>query len=262
MIKLAKKAAGWAMICLPALCLAQVASAQVPTGYFEGKFVNAKGERRDAAVWIRKSRLLNGMSETFALVYHQGGKAQLFRVDEVSEDTHSWMQMFQSADGRLVFGDDATYSGMTFVNDGHARLVLSIADYGAQIGCDERIEVESKSSDYDWEDLPTAAHKVDGGGSAGGLIDSRKFNGHFTLDGKMYDGTYELEPIFAGAALLHREATTDKSVDGHKIDKEISAVVVAIRHRRTARSDYDAFELISIQPGSETCLSSRTRMDD
>ena len=251
---------------LPALALlgqAQIAHAEIQTGYFEGHFVSANGDKQDAKLWIRHVVQKNGMPGTYAmLLHHEDGRSgQLFRIDELADGTQMWMQLFQSSGGMLQFGSDATYSGTSFVDGKIPHLMLAVTEFGEKIGCTERVEVHSASGPS-WIEIPNVGHKIEGSHDAKGLIDSHKFTGRFLIDGKAINGTYELAPIFPGAMLMHRVTVSRDAVDGHEVKQEVTALVAVIYHKRCILSNYDEYEFVSLPAGSEMCLTPVEKLED
>jgi hypothetical protein len=233
-------------------------------GYYTGHFIQSNGDKQDAKLWIKQVAQADRSITTYGLILRGDdgkGGAQMFRVDDLGDGKQMWMQLFQSQDGLLQFGSDATYDGTLFWRDQVAHLSLTVTAFGAQIGCTETVEFESESGPG-WAEFPGWSKKIDGADHSKGEIDPTHFNGRVVIDGKAYEGSYTLQRIFPGTALMHLVSVSQDSVDGHEVKKEITAVVAIIYHHRAIFADTNEFDFIRLEPGQEICLDPMKQLTD
>jgi hypothetical protein len=233
-------------------------------GYYEGHFVRSNGDRENAKLWIQEVTQTDGAVTRYGLVLRDDGKggAQMFRVDDLGDGKQMWMQLFQSQDGLVQFGQDATYDGTLFWQDRVAHISLAVTSFGASIGCAETVELESKDGPG-WVDFPVSGKKIDGPNKSKGEIDPAHFNGRVVIDGKAYQGSYTIQRIFPGTALLHLVSVSRDAVDGHEVKKEITAVVALIFHHGWfIFGSTNQFEFVRLDPGQEICLDPVTPLED
>lgn len=254
------------LVLMSFLVFAGTALAQVPEGYFAGKFTaSGRSVRVFTRTVVTKVRLmdpktnkvtLQSIATNYGLIIRPyDNTAALFRIEELDDGTQSWVELFQSRDylPTVDINQQPTYAGQVLGNN---LLRLTPNKFGRDLGCDDIIEAR-RSKAVSWESLPKDYLSVRGKHSKLEVW-SGAASGTFVVNGYTYSGDYSLEPLFAGVGLLRGQTLDAESTNGKAVDKEITAFVVATKHRKSKYvfwdDTYRELRIIRMQPGSETCL--------
>ena len=160
-----------------------------------------------------------------------GGRASLYRIEELPDGNQLWLQLFQGQNGVLKVDDNAEpdFTATTFTDGKRTRLVLKPT--AQRIRCGESTLDVSLTNQSAWKALPQqpmAFKSKDGSLSAYNVTN---FKGTLNLNGQSFTGVLILNEVLPRVATLRRTIIDQKSISGYRQDRNIYGFVTNIGAR-------------------------------
>jgi hypothetical protein len=216
------------MITLFFMGLVPLAQSEVPDGYYKGRVGNA-----DGSVFVKRN-----LGYRLGLVLKEPGLAGIFRIEELSDGTQAWSELFQVQEG--VIGDsdgELVFEGTINLNQsGRTMLHLRPTSYALQspLGCKDEVHAEKLDGKFEWTN-PTLEQAKE------------------LLNGS---GTTRIQMIAPGLFVIRKQALDAESVSGRTLSKNISSVVIPYNSKGFWGRVSSGANVVVLTRGSRDCWSS------
>jgi hypothetical protein len=199
---------------------------------------------------------MDGVAVSFGLIINnEQSRAALYRIEPVDAISQAWIRMTQDASGLIGTNanEDATFSA-SIVDQ---TLTLTPTNFGAAAGCNAEIRATSARG-VSWLQFPAGVMRFSGENGSAVVFSTTAMTGSFKVGGRVYNGTFAVQPVIAGIGAIHAQELSPDSPNGRSLSRTIASLVALI-HEDGFFKNSNSLKLIKISNGS-TCFDNEASL--